>query len=415
MATNKPQQTPGSDNAADLVREKLARIFETDEPDVRKELAEAEIVPNRSKHQQFMYNLSTSGKNLAEVQTEWHNYYQSLPPNEKHQVWKEFYSSQSLITGQQQVQNTPQALSEHKHQAATTTNQKTARTKKDVRSSIRNKVSAGGKLEAKHHIQSLLFGLGMGVIALIIVLFGFFNEVVIAPFIQPSRTTAATPLIIGNETVAPSANPEIIIPKINVQIPVDYTQTNNTEATIQSALENGVVHYPSTALPGQNGNVAIFGHSSNNIFNRGNYKFAFVLLNSLVPGDTFYLTKDSKVYVYKIFSKQVVEPSQVGVLGPVPGYPATATLITCDPPGTSLKRLVVVGEQITPDPSKNTESGGSTVTATDSSSTELPGNGPTLFGRFLSSTIGKIVVAGILFIGFIFTVRWLNKGKKPIK
>ena len=188
-------------------------------------------------------------------------------------------------------------------------------------------------------------------IVLIIFLFGFFNEVIIAPFIQPSRTAAATPLIVSSDSVAPTTTPEVIIPKINVEIPVNYSETSTNEADIENALENGVVHYPTTALPGQTGNAAFFGHSSNNIFNKGKYKFAFVLLHTLVPGDTFYLTYNGKVYVYKVISRTIVDPSNVGVLGPVPGQTATATLITCDPPGTSLHRLIVVGQQISPDPS----------------------------------------------------------------
>jgi sortase (surface protein transpeptidase) len=64
----------------------------------------------------------------------------------------------------------------------------------------------------------------------------------------------------------------------------------------------------------------------------------------------------------------------------VPGHTATATLITCDPPGTSINRLIVVGDQISPDPSTN---GGGTNTSTLlSSTTQLPSNGPTLWSRF---------------------------------
>ena len=170
-------------------------------------------------------------------------------------------------------------------------------------------MSAGGKLKAKHHFQSLLFGLSMGAVTLVILLFGFFNEVIIAPFIQPSRDACAAPLIINNNGVAPTSTPEVIIPKINVEIPVDYDQKSPMRPAIEAALENGIVHYPTTSMPGQNGNAAFFGHSSNNIFNKGKYKFAFVLLHTLVPGDTFYLTKDGKVYVYKVISKTVVPPS----------------------------------------------------------------------------------------------------------
>ncbi len=401
---NQPQPPPGlldaadSQNAIDLIRGKVARVYGS-EPDARTELAKAEGTKRPSKHQQFMQALSESGKDMATVQTEWHNYYQSLPEQERHQVWQEFYESQPLLT-----KGGAHALAEHKHQAARPQRAtgprpprqklRDARSTSEVQAAIRDKVSAGGKLQTKHHLQSLLFGLGLGAIVVIIFLFGFFNEVVVAPFIQPSRTSASTPLIVSSNDISPSATPEVIIPKINVQIPVDYSQTTTNEAAIENALQDGVVHYPTTALPGQNGNAAFFGHSSNNIFNKGRYKFAFVLLHTLQNGDTFYLTYSGKVYVYKVISRTIVQPNQVGVLGPVPGMPATATLITCDPPGTSLHRLIVVGQQISPDPAGNaasTASGATTVGGTN-----LPGNGPTLWTRFIRTGAGKVITVGTI-------------------
>ncbi|MEK7600322.1 MAG: sortase [Patescibacteria group bacterium] len=425
MATNTPQEPtnktqPNSVNpsaagnmeapAADMIRGKVARIYD-DEPDATTELTEAEHIDHRSKHQQFMYQLGTSGKDLATIQTEWHNYYQSLPADERHQVWQEFYSSQSVITGQPAPKNAsdPQALAKHKQQAAKPRKLRDARSTKDVQAAIKHSVTAGGKLDAKHHLQSLLFGLGMGLVVIIIFLFGFFNEVVITPFIQPSRVSATTPLIVSNDSVAPSAEPKVIIPKINVEIPVSYSEKSINESALETALESGVVHYPTTSLPGQKGNAAIFGHSSNNIFNKGKYKFAFVLLHTLVEGDTFYLTYNSKVYAYKVISRTVVDPSEVGVLGPVSGQTATATLITCDPPGTSLRRLVVVGQQISPDPNTNSDQTSSATSYTGSSPDALLGNGPTLWGRMISTIVGKAVVGTIVAISLLVVIRWFNK------
>lgn len=396
----------GSGQASDVIRAKLKDIY-AEEPDATQELAEAAAKKGgRSKHQQFMYELGASGKDLAAIQTEWHRYYEGLSDTEKRKVWREFYDSQSVLTSHpahKPAQRSPQALAKHKNQAVRPGAQ---RSSKDIQKAIRHKVSAGGKLEARHHLQSLLFGLGMGMIVVIIFLFGFFNEVIIAPFIQPSRATAATPIIISSDSVAPAGGPEVIIPKINVEIPVDYSQTSTNEAVIENALENGVVHYPNTAVPGQKGNAAFFGHSSNNIFNRGKYKFAFVLLHTVVKGDTFYLTYKSKVYVYKVISRTIVDPSQIGVLGPVPGQPATATLITCDPPGTSLHRLIIVGQQISPDPSGNAKA---SQAGTDTEPVALPGNGPTLWGRFISTAVGKGVVGGILLAACLLILRWLNR------
>lgn len=400
--------TTGADGmlAADLIRDKVSRLYE-DEPSALQEAAEAETIERRSPHQQFMHELSNSGKDLATVQTEWHNYYQSLSAAEKHQVWQEFYASQSNITKPE----VPQTLAEHKQQAAKPERKprklRDVRSTKDVQTAIRDSVTAGGKLETRHHLQSLLFGLGMGLVVVIIFLFGFFNEVVIAPFIQPSRAHADTPLIVNSNSVAPTSTPEVIIPKINVQIPVNYDDNSTNEADIENDLENGVVHYPTTALPGQQGNAAYFGHSSNNIFNKGKYKFAFVMLRTLVPGDTFYLTYGGKVYAYEVITKTVVDPSEVGVLGPVEGQTATATLITCDPPGTSLKRLVVVGKQISPDPSGNTAA--AAVSVTKSSPPALPGNGQTLWGRFIGSPTGKATVVVVLVGGGALVLRQTHR------
>ncbi len=392
----------GVNAAVTMIREKLAQIY-ADEPDPIAEEKKAEVARPRSKHQQFMYDLSKSGKTLVEIQTAWHNYYLGLPDTEKHQVWQEFYDANNVAhelrhtaskAGPTNSPPHPQPVLSHNYrprpaagnvvvsQAAELPEDK--RTAATIRQAIRNKVSAGGKLRTKHHLQSLTFGLSVGSITLVILLFSFFNEVVIAPFIQPGRNVGATPIIVDPSSVTASSTPEIIIPKINLEIPADFSQTSTNEAIIENALENGIVHYPSTVMPGETGNAAFFGHSSNNIFNPGKYKFAFVLLHELVPGDTFYITYNSKVYIYKVFSRQIVDPSAIQVLNNVEGHTATATLITCDPPGTSLHRLVVVGDQISPDPSTNMN-GDNTSASAVSSDTQLPDNGPSLLQRIWNS------------------------------
>jgi sortase A len=211
---------------------------------------------------------------------------------------------------------------------------------------------------------------------ILIFMFSFFNERIIAPFIQPSRTAGNIPFIASGGDVG--TNPEVIIPKINVEIPVVYDASATNDTVIQQDLMQGVVHYAGTAAPGQNGNLVIVGHSSNNILNPGKYKFAFVLLHELQPGDTFYLQKDGKRYTYQIYSRRIVSPNDTSVLGAT-DKPATATLITCDPPGTSNNRLVVTGEQIDPSPAANVAAIDQTALA--SSNTVIPGNSPSLWSR----------------------------------
>jgi sortase A len=254
----------------------------------------------------------------------------------------------------------------------------------------------------------------MGGLVIFIFLFGLFNQILIAPFIQPGRNISDTSIIIDPNGAAPSPNPQVIIPKIDVEIPVIYSQASINEADIENSLEDGVVHYPTTVLPGQKGNAAFFGHSSNNVFTPGQYKYAFVLLHELVDGDTFYLTNNDKVYIYKVISKTIVAPTDVGVLGPVAGQVATATLITCDPPGTSLNRLIVVGQQISPDPSTDSSPTAQTASAVSvGAAVNLPGDGPSLWSDITKSAFGKVAMTLAIIIGaalLIWSVRLVIQG-----
>lgn len=340
-----------SNAAADLIRKKVEAAY-THEPDAKKEENEAEDTPKskRSKHQQFIYELTNSGRPLHEVQTAWHEYYAGLTDAEKHQVWQEFYSAHAQAAHHPAVTHAepmPEPPRRHPRRAPSKIiRQTTKKSPQASRSHIPEKRHTRRKANPLH---SLFFGLGVGSLVIIIFLFSFFNERIIAPFIQPSRSSANIPIITSGTV---SEAPEVIIPKINVEAPVVYDVNTINEAAVEQGLNNGVVHYADTALPGQDGNVIIFGHSSGNIFNQGNYKFVFSLLRALNNGDTFYLQKDGKRYVYQVYKKEIVKPTDVSVLG-LADKPATATLITCDPPGLSTNRLVVIGEQISPDPSKN--------------------------------------------------------------
>jgi sortase A len=160
---------------------------------------------------------------------------------------------------------------------------------------------------------------------------------------------------------------------------VSYAATSDNENIIENDLEGGVVHYPSTVDPGQNGNAAFCGHSSNNIFNPGQYKFAFVLLHTLVKGDTFYLTYQGQIYVYQVIDTRIVPPSDVAILNDTDGATATATLITCDPPGTSINRLAVTGTQISPNSSVNQAASVPTIQAPAA----IASNGPSLWHRLI--------------------------------
>lgn len=367
--------------ATEMIRQKISQLY-SEEPTAKEELEEiAGQINPQSKHQRFMEELSTSGLSLSEIQTAWHNYYQNLDDAAKHEVWQEFYKQHKNQPQRELRQPAPASprKTEHRHPQTTAKKPRSSiQTVAQLKKHVGEKVRTRSKLSAKQHFQSLLFGVSIGSIVLLLLLFGFFNERFIAPFITPSRQVSSTPIIIDPSTTAVGPEPKIIIPKINVEIPVVYDEPSVDEKAVQKALERGVVHYATTPSPGEKGNSVIFGHSSNNILNQGKYKFAFVLLNRLEAGDTFYLNKDGTRYVYKVYEKKIVKPDQVSVLGDA-GKPASASLITCDPPGTSLNRLVVIGEQISPDPTANKAS---TAKTNPAQPEIIPSNAPSLWSRF---------------------------------
>jgi len=373
---NNSGQTSQSE-AVNYVREKLSNFY-PDEPNVQDEAQEITMLGAKSDHQVFINNLLNSGKNLAQIQTEWHLYYQDLSDEQKHTIWQEYYDNHAELTKQK---NTGQhrnngvsrkSLSEHQSQAYYTEIQEAPK---------KHSISGKGILKKRHRLQSLFFGLGFGALIIFIFLFGFFNERFIAPFISPSKNVALAPLILdptGNNNVGPENI--LIVPKINVVAPVIYDVPSISPNDMLLALNNGVVHYPQSSLPGQNGNVVIVGHSSNNYFNDGKYKFAFVLLDQLDVGDTFMINYNSKQYVYQVYSRKIVDPTDIAVLGTA-DRPSTATLITCNPVGTSLHRLVLLANQISPAPASNSPAPSSPTSSLQP--TIIPGNSESLWQRFI--------------------------------
>ncbi|HEX5796817.1 MAG TPA: sortase [Candidatus Saccharimonadales bacterium] len=376
------------DAAANVLRKKLALLY-NGEPAASEELAKIKEMHNKhsklSKHQRYMEELGKSGRSLEEIQSAWHDYYQKLPDNEKHEVWQEFYEHHAKRRQKQRQEETKQI--EHKIQQERKDREEENRAAR--RSSVTSKkqellkniARRTRKSQKKPHAHALLFGLGMGTLFLFIVLFSFFNERFITPFIRPNQNVSATPIIIdpgSSGKVGPES--KIVIPKINVEAPVVYNVESVEEKAIQKGLQRGVVHYSITPDPGEKGNSVIVGHSSSNILNSGKYKFAFLLLKSLENGDTFYVQKDRKRYVYKVFDKFVTSPTDVSVLNPT-SRTATMTLITCDPPGLSVNRLIIQAEQIYPNPKNNKTS---SVNVTNEKKPEkLGGNSISLWQRIV--------------------------------
>lgn len=106
-------------------------------------------------------------------------------------------------------------------------------------------------------------------------------------------------------------------------------------------LSKSLIHYLPTTLPGEKGNVVIFGHSTlPQLYNPLNYKTIFTYLPSLENGDKVIVRLGDLNYEYEIYEMFVVKPDQISVLDQ--RYDDSyLTLITCVPPGTYWNRLIV--------------------------------------------------------------------------
>lgn len=256
-------------------------------------------------------------------------------------------------------------------------------------------------------IRPILYGLSG--FAVFVVLFNFqLIAQQIGYFLHPPKPAENTLLQDPNATTAATAivPPEnvIIIPKINVSAPVIFANSA-VEDEVMRDLQDGVVHYVNTAKPGENGNAVIFGHSSNDWWEPGNFKFVFALLGKLEVGDQIQINYSSRKYVYEVSEKKVVAPTEVSVLNATPE--PTLTLITCTPPGTAWQRLIIAAKQIQPvpnakppaepiavkEPTKQNTSSDSkkqqTKEVAETKPKPLPGNAPSI-GQQVSKLFGRI-------------------------
>lgn len=133
----------------------------------------------------------------------------------------------------------------------------------------------------------------------------------------------------------------IVIPKLKINSKVVQDVNPYNADIYQKALTQGVAHAKGSSLPGEDGNIFIFSHSSENFYEATRYNSIFYLLPKLEIGDTITLFYKNKQYDYTVSEKKIVDPSAIGFLLPESDKPQL-TLMTCYPPGTNLKRFIIV-------------------------------------------------------------------------
>lgn len=261
---------------------------------------------------------------------------------------------------------------------------------KEATKRLRNKIQArftksATKVRRSRHFMPLMAASA----AVFIFLFLQFNQLVISnvvAYVSPGNIDPQNIVIDTPETIDVDPVARLIIPKINVDVPVHYDIGNDTKSQ-NTAMRDGLAHFSipgASSHPGEIGNTVIAGHSSGDLFMNSEYKFIFAQLHKLEEGDKIYAHYNGKRYTYAITTKEVVYPEEVNKLIYDTAGKPVMTLITCTPLGTALQRLLVTAEQISPDPLKATAAA---INAVDSG--EIPGNEPTWIEKVLSNMFGS--------------------------
>lgn len=129
------------------------------------------------------------------------------------------------------------------------------------------------------------------------------------------------------------SNYYISIPSLDIGNAYVSTTDNNVNLHL--------VHFPGTALPPHIGNSAIFGHSTlPQWFDPHNPHAIFATALDTKVGDIIDVTVGSKVYKYVVIKMSIIAADDTSYLAQDTDG-SYLSLITCTPPGTTWKRLVI--------------------------------------------------------------------------
>lgn len=316
------------------------------EQTLRSELIQKYNSENRSSLKQAPINLTKQTPDWQKYHSDWQNYYQKY--------YSEYYAKAAqkyLETEKSKLSAQTASTNAYLSQDSIARTEASAKqVEVSLRERIREKANSSFKLSKRHKQFVPIFA---GVFSVLFVLFLQYNRLIFAPimaYIAPGNTkdtgiTAIDPTV----SEAPTADPRLLIPKLNVDVPVFFNISNDT-ATINNAMNHGVAQFKipgADAMPGQIGNLVISGHSAGDIYSNNQYKFIFSGLERLVDGDLIYVNYNSVRYTYKVYKRETVEPTNVAALVYKIDKPIL-TLITCTPLGSDRYRLLVMAEQINP-------------------------------------------------------------------
>lgn len=335
--------------------------------------------------QQQQSHHQPQAKDWEAYHSAWQNYYQ--------QYYDAYYQHKTTQEKAKEVHTAPSEPSQQGYFSAQpepeTIPTDDSTTKDQALYELREKLLGKVRTQAKKIRKSRHF-VPLAAALSVVLVFAFlqYNRVLIGAvyaYVSPGSIDPQSIVIDPSAGTQVGPDSKLIIPKINVDVPALYNVGADHNSQM-AAMEKGVAHFAipgANSHPGEIGNTVLSGHSSNDLFDPGEYKFIFAQLEKLETGDTIYANYNSVRYTYVVTKKEVVLPTQVDKLI-YPTDKPILTLITCTPLGTAQKRLLITAEQISPSPSAAAAAPSGSGTAS-SSDEAIPGYSATLLERLFGA------------------------------
>lgn len=132
----------------------------------------------------------------------------------------------------------------------------------------------------------------------------------------------------------------ISIPKIRLIAPVKYDHGLQDDQ-VDESLHQGILSLTSFVPPEKNGQMLLFGHSSDYPWNNNPYATVFTLLPQVEQGDLITITNGGREYQYQVQKTLVTEADLNEITSP-PTAKNQLILSTCYPIGFFSKRFSVI-------------------------------------------------------------------------
>ena len=358
----------GRQTAAEIARKKVLAAYSNTNNSAESVYA----AQNNTHMKDEPLNPHINSESWKKYHSEWQNYYQKYYSEYYANAAKQYVAKERLKDAREQAEEDEiiYALARAGGKDKETPGLK-------LRQDIQRKASAN--MKNSRRLRKFIPILA-GVAVILFVLFLQYNRLIFAPimaYVSPGNAPAdQIEALDPTITQTVSSDPRLIIPKLNIDVPIRF---GLALSDVMSAMNNGVAHYRiagASAYPGQVGNFIITGHSAGDVYSSNPYKYIFSGLERLEDGDLIYVNYQSVRYTYKVIRKNVIEPTNVAALVIDTNRPLI-TLVTCTPLGTSRYRLLVTGEQISPEYEGMAEEQPDLPTV--DANIELPSNEPSFF------------------------------------